>query len=339
MDLACANNLIHDDFPAGSEALAAATAYPSYRDTSPLHPPHTAESFDVLSHLGNLSPWRSVNHGLAATPEVPADCKIEQVQLLHRHGARYPTTGSGPAELAVKLKSAVQPSGNLSFLADWTYKLGSEILTPFGRGQLFNLGTSFRVKYGALLDEEMPGASARRKPLFRTETQDRMYKSALNFAAGFFGIPYEDQYEQLVTIEWPDFNNTLSPYMTCHNADRRDLTLGPAKMAEWMSIYLTDARKRLNTQLHGVELTLRDVFNMQLMCAYEMVALGGSSFCKLFTEDEWRGFEYAIDLQFYYEFSFGQPAQAALGKGWVQEWLARVMHQPISEFNSTTNAT
>lgn len=37
--------------------------------------------------------------------------------------------------------------------------------------------------------------------------------------------------------------------------------------------------------------------------------------------------------------AFGQPAQVALGKGWVQEWLARTLQQPMSEFNSTTNST
>ena len=49
--------------------------------------------------------------------------------------------------------------------------------------------------------------------------------------------------------------------------------------------------------------------------------------------------EYAHDLVFWYMFSFGHPAQAAVGKGWVQEWLARVQGQPLSEFNSTTNAS
>ncbi|KAK4049349.1 hypothetical protein OIO90_005478 [Microbotryomycetes sp. JL221] len=326
---------------AGSEALAAATAYARYQDISPLKPPKALETdcFDILEHLGNLSPWRSVNHGLNATPEVPPNCQLEQVQLLHRHGARYPTTGAGPAALAVKLKKATTFREELKFLSEWTYKLGAEILTPFGREQLFNLGTSFRVKYGALLDQASTLSNKRKKPVFRTETQDRMLKSALNFAAGFFGIPYEEQYEQLVTIEWPGFNNTLSPYMTCKNANRRDLTIGPQKMAEWMAIYLKNARNRLNQQLDGIELTLRDVFDMQQMCAYELVALGGSKFCNLFTEDEWRGFEYTLDLQFFYEFSFGQPAQVALGLGWVQEWLARVQQQPLGQFNSTTNAT
>lgn len=38
---------------------------------------------------------------------------------------------------------------------------------------------------------------------------------------------------------------------------------------------------------------------MQLLCAYELVSLGGSAFCSIFTEDEWRGFEYAHDLEFF----------------------------------------
>lgn len=39
-----------------------------------------------------------------------------------------------------------------------------------------------------------------------------MLKSAQNFAAGFFGIPAEPQYNLEVMIEWPGFNCTLSPY-------------------------------------------------------------------------------------------------------------------------------
>lgn len=46
-----------------------------------------------------------------------------------------------------------------------------------------NLGVAARVKYGFLLDK-MNG----QLPVFRTETQDRMLKSAQNFAAGELSI-------------------------------------------------------------------------------------------------------------------------------------------------------
>lgn len=28
-----------------------------------------------------------------------------------------------------------------------------------------------------------------------------------------------------------------------------------------------------------------------------------------------------------------------MGKGWAQEWLARTLQQPLSDFNTTTNST
>lgn len=72
--------------PTGSEAFAAATAYPSNADYYPLRPPSSfpaaanGTTFDVLDNLGNLSPWRSVNHGLSGTGQVPKGCTVEQVR-------------------------------------------------------------------------------------------------------------------------------------------------------------------------------------------------------------------------------------------------------------------
>lgn len=132
---------------------------------------------------------------------------------------------------------------------------------------IVNLGVNARVKYGFLLNTFKD-----RLPIFRTESQEsvdmiliyltrhhsrrwsslmilfsalplsRMLKSAQNFAAGFFGIPWvrrrrrteeflgqsfstsgdflltygrsEDQYNLEVTIESRGFNNTLAPYTT-----------------------------------------------------------------------------------------------------------------------------
>jgi hypothetical protein len=77
-----------------------------------------------------------------AAPQIPDGCDLQQVHLLHRHGARYPTSGGGgPASFAAKIHSAASGNGftakgSIRFLNTWTYKLGAEILTPFGREQL-----------------------------------------------------------------------------------------------------------------------------------------------------------------------------------------------------------
>ena len=136
---------------AGDEAAAVATA-PSLAkidDAYPLVRPDTSDhkgsTFNVLKYWGNLSPMYSVDSaefGLPGTSElVPEGCGLTQVHLLHRHGARYPTSGSSPANFAAKLHNAsagagFDATGSLEFLATWKFKLGAEILTPFGREQL-----------------------------------------------------------------------------------------------------------------------------------------------------------------------------------------------------------
>lgn len=65
-------------------------------------------------------------------------------------------------------------------------------------------------------------------PVFRTESQDRMVKTANNFAAGFFGVPeYLDQVNIEIVVETPGLNNTGAPYETCESQQRGDTSPQP----------------------------------------------------------------------------------------------------------------
>ncbi|KAI0638912.1 phosphoglycerate mutase-like protein [Trametes polyzona] len=346
--------------PTGAEPALVATA-PSY----PLHTgaphllgplalnrnssgssPKSDSTFDIFKHWGNLSPWFSVERGsfgVDSGPEAPPTCRVTGLHLLHRHGARYPTEWAsygGPANFSARLHNSADgwtTTGDLEFMNNWTYKLGEEILTPFGRQQLFDLGVSMRMKYGFLLQNFTESNTL---PVFRTESQDRMLASALNFAIGFFGYPFEGQYQQSITIEDNGYNNTLAPYKTCPNAgDRTKSDRAIPYVKQWASIYLKDALDRLRPQMHGYELTIEDVYVLQQLCAYETVAIGYSKFCELFTEDEWKGFNYALDLYFWYDSAFGSPVARVQGIGYVQELVSRLTHTPIPVHNSSTNAT
>lgn len=79
---------------------------------------------------------------------------------------------------------------------------------------------------------------------------------------------------------------------------------------------MQDALSRLQPQT-SLNLTIDDVKALQDLCAYESVALGYSEFCKLFTKDEWDGYEYATDLEVYGDAQNGSPTAKALGVGWV----------------------
>lgn len=78
---------------------------------------------------------------------------------------------------------------------------------------------------------------------------------------------------------------------------------------------------------------------MQSLCAYETSSLGSSDFCSLFTQSEWEGFEYALDIDYWYDYAYGNPTGRAQGVGAVQEWIARLKNEYIKSSNSSVNST
>ncbi|XAO23465.1 hypothetical protein I312_102243 [Cryptococcus bacillisporus CA1280] len=341
----------------GVEPAAAATAPAyAYNDGTSNNYPLVADqpnnnssgNFDVFKYWGNLSPWYSVPssfYGLNDTsPLVPDGCSITQVHLLYRHGARYPTSGAGPSTFAAKLATATaqgggfNATGDLSFLNTWTYKLGAELLTPFGRLQNFELGVAFRQQYGELLNNFTEQGAL---PVFRTESQDRMVKTAENFAAGFFGVPeYLDQVSIELMVETSGVNNTGAPYETCPNSNVPSRgSLGSTAASAFAKQAFNGTVSRLQGNINGVQFDTTDIIDMLQLCSYETDALGYSAFCGLFTEEDFKNYEYYYDINFYYNNGAGSPVAAAQGKGFLQEFVARFTQTPITSSNSSVNTT
>lgn len=59
----------------------AAFPFPFHPPLSPYFSSPHEQDFNVLHYLGNLSPWRTVNHGLNSTAQVPEGCEVEQVRF------------------------------------------------------------------------------------------------------------------------------------------------------------------------------------------------------------------------------------------------------------------
>lgn len=301
--------------------------------------------FDITKYWGNLSPWysvRSSDYGLDdASPIVPDGCDITQVHLLYRHGARYPTSGAAPQTFAQKLVNATKTgfsvSGELSFLSDWTYKLGAELLTPFGRSQNFMLGVGYRQLYGHLLNNFTESKTI---PVFRTESEDRMVKTAENFAAGFFGVPeYLNEVNIEILVEAQNVNNSGAPYEVCPNSNIPSRgSIGTSLASRFALKAFNSTIARLQSQASGINFTVTDAVAMLQLCSYETHALGYSSFCNLFTEEDFVNYEYYFDLVFYYNNGAGSPVAAAQGKGYLDEWLARFTHK-FPAANSALNLT
>ena len=187
------------------------------------------------------------------------------------------------------------------------------------------------MNYGTLLQKY----SKNHKLEFRTTTQERMYKSAINFLLGFLGDDWESKANLLQIHEKGGYNNTLHPSSNC---DKKGKDLSK----NFNNIYLKDPLNRLNSQVDGWNLTIDDVEGMIDMCAYETIALGYSEFCKLFTKHEFESYNYAWDLKHYYKHGFGSSSiSKAQGKGWVLELLSRLQNKlpNVIDNDSSINST
>ncbi|KAJ6106524.1 hypothetical protein N7512_010041 [Penicillium capsulatum] len=344
-------------------AAAASLSAPASAPTGSTYP----SGFDMKRSWANLSPYKDAD-GFGVLNGVPEKCELSQVHVLHRHAERYPTDypldGEGMQDFADKLKNYTKAhpkkalaSGPLKFLNSWEYVLGADTLMETGAATEAASGAKFWIQYGRLLyrpDREHVAAwdkslnvfsdgSARPKPVFRTTSQARILESARWWLSGFFGNSGAnssyDQYDLVVIPEQSDFNNTLASYEACVG-DTTNGYEGDNSAATFIARYTQDARSRLSSYLpKDFNLTSRDVLAMQNLCAYEFISLGGSSFCALFTEQEWKDFAYNVDLQYYGDYTFGSPSGRAQGIGYVLELAARLERKLITSSDTSINYT
>lgn len=287
----------------------------------------------IFQMMGYLSPYSpSPGFGVDEYP-LPEGAEIVQVQMLSRHGSRYPTTGTNVEAFGKRIAEAAgkyRATGSLSFLNDWKYQLGAEILVPRGRQELFESGILHSYMYGSLYNTNS-------KIIVRSTTQDRMLKSSEYFLAGFFGLEWTKNATIEVIIEKYGFNNSLAGYHRCPNA--KEDRGGTDAQRIWFENYLQNATARLSNLVEGYDWTVDDTFAAQNLCPYETVAYGFSRFCELFTYDEWIGFSYAIDLAFAGNNAFQSQTGRAVGIGWQQELIARLKNHTLGYSGSQINVT
>ncbi|RDA85169.1 hypothetical protein CP532_2371 [Ophiocordyceps camponoti-leonardi (nom. inval.)] len=283
----------------------------------------------IFRLMGYLSPYApSPGFGVDEYP-LPEGAEIVQLQMLSRHGSRYPTGDSKVENLGRRIANAsadFTPKGPLAFLKHWKYQLGAEILVPNGRQELFQSGILHNYMYGALYN-----------PQSKIITQDRMLKSAENWLAGFFGLDWTNNATIEVIIEHDGFNNSLSGTLNCPNAYPK--SAGPDARDAWARTYLKNATARFQNLTEGFVWTADDVYSAQTMCPYETVAYGSSRFCDLFTYDEWKDFAYSIDLYFAGASAFHSPTGRATGLGYQQEIMARLKNHTLGYSGSQINVT
>lgn len=218
-------------------------------------------------------------------------------------------------------------SGPLEFLNKNVYVLNDTgFLTGEGGSTEFARGIAFWNKYGRTLynastaqlqyDPYFASNDTKRpKVALRTTSQSRIQNTQINWALGFFGPSFNSTPDQLLTNWQSPFslviipeggteNNTLASYDSCFNDNNDDnAAVGTENREAYEAIYLRAAVERLQEYApSGFNFTFRDLYAMQLICAYEYAYLGMSDYCgdDLFTTEEWAGFDNALSIQCMY---------------------------------------
>ncbi|KAJ3993756.1 phytase [Lentinula boryana] len=284
----------------------------------------TSQTHILQRNWGAYSPY----HPVAEYVPPPEGCEITQVNILQRHGARYPTAGPAAAiALAVtKLQNvSTFKDPNLEFIRNFTWNLGTSDLVLFGAAQSLVAGAETYHRYNGLVSSD-------NIPFVRASGSERVIMSATNWTYGFSAASGMRFNPILSVILNESANNTL--HNSCPSIGSSD-----TQTDIWIGIYTEPIVQRLNDAAPGAKLTVNDVYYLMALCAFESVAIDViSDWCGLFDEDEWKGFEYEMDLDKYYGTGYGQLLGPVEGVGYINELIARLTSRPVND-TTQTNST
>ncbi|KAF9645613.1 phosphoglycerate mutase-like protein [Thelephora ganbajun] len=255
-------------------------------------------------------------------------CVVSQVSILQRHGARYPTTGVAKAIIKAlkKLQAAASyDDPKLHFLKNYTYDLGVNDLLKYGADQSYALGEETFKRYRTLV------SGSGNVPFVRASGSKRVVLSARNWTLGFSAASEETYHSKvnLVIPETPGSNNTLGNKMCPAAASSRGET------EAFIDVAAQHITARLNSAAPGANLKPRDVYAIMHLCPFDTVAKERlSPFCPIFSKEDFEIYEYAGDLEKFYNTGhalyllYGGPLGAVQGVGYVNELIGRLTNSP-----------
>ncbi|CUA76359.1 hypothetical protein RSOLAG22IIIB_12240 [Rhizoctonia solani] len=289
----------------------------------------------IAHNLGPYGPRYVVPSEISS--KVPEGCNVTMINILQRHGARYPTKDSGAEIDATLLKlkrvsNIAEPS--LQFISTFNYTYTADQLNDFGRKQSYVSGQIIAKKYASLGTAKF----------VRAAQKDRIVESARWWAQGFQGgvydIPIANLPEPDVSIIISDLSNNTLNVQTCVAAEALDPAPGDIKSGEWLGKFAPPITKRLNALLPGAGLNDNDTINLMSLCGFDTSARNGnaSAWCGAFDRSVWKSNEYYYDLEKYYSKSYGSEYARSQGAGWVNELVSRLTGTLVPD-HTTTNST
>lgn len=277
-------------------------------------------TFDPLQHLAGVAPYFEPSDP-PLDPAPPQGCNVTRAAYLVRHAAIFANdfdyesyiepfvekvVASQASNSSISWSTTANPA--LAFLSTWQSPITEseeEKLTKVGQLEAFKLGIDVSDRYPSFAQ---PGK-------VWTSAAERTVRSATSFIDGLVS---QTNLTSLIQVSEGEEEgaDSLTPYEACpaYSSSR-----GSSQSGVYQKIYTAPILSRFRAAIPGFNWTSNDITGMFELCGYETVIRGSSPFCSLdlFTPDEWLGFEYTNDIQYFQNTGYGNPISGTIGFPWV----------------------
>ncbi|XP_032687977.1 multiple inositol polyphosphate phosphatase 1-like [Odontomachus brunneus] len=266
--------------------------------------------------LGSKTPYRCVAN-YNDTSIKYSGCVEKKIWLILRHGTRYPGKKYIPRMLdeLPKLQYLILKNyeegrtrlsaDDIALLKKWRPLLtpnDTMKLAPEGENEMVDLGERYQARFPSL----MPEIYSNQTYKFRYTSTQRTEESARHFAAGLFGW----RNSQCVWYPEPIYKDPIIRFYKACPRWHQEVDKNPKARAEKKkfleSKFVTDMLDNIKNYI-GHSVNYETALLMHTMCAFETAWDQSivSPWCKMFSLNDFKVFEFAEDLEFYWIDGYG----------------------------------
>ncbi|KAG2227641.1 hypothetical protein INT45_004682 [Circinella minor] len=276
-----------------------------------------AYDYDWVSrHLGARSPYDQ-DTGSSSDP-ILKEYDIKQMQIVSRHGTRFPNAGDKKDMIRVATTLASSKNDTVAWAKDFNpndYPNDKfDQLTDNGEEEVYQIGLRMGKKYSQLRSEVSQVEQVKNI----ASNYPRTIRSGNAFIKGFFKESTIGSDIPLTTI---DAEQDTTVHLTS-NCPQYEKEVGKSPK-EQMNAYIDKAfppnAERLKKDL-GVDLSPRDVFATLLTCAYEAsIYHRVDTFCSILSKEDYIMSEYAFDVKYTNKYSYPHEINSLMACDLVKE--------------------
>ena len=277
-----------------------------------------ARTEKVKATFSTKTPYK-FQENLDTVVRKPAGCKAVQLNMVFRHGTRYPSANDirkidKMLEVLKSLKGEKDFEGQLrkfGIAPKNPYKVEVEkLLTTVGDKELYDIGKRYAKRFPELLEDTLEIQNFK----FMSTCKARSSQSADAFAMGFLeghGHLGEAKLQPMpLEINPCNKDEILRYFDMCakYQKDVEDNTTATIEMDKFLNgTEVAKVVEKVKTKLKiqtASNLTALNVKMMYLMCAFS-IAISNKHFtdgwCNVFDDDDFDVMEYVLDLKAYYK--------------------------------------